>query len=312
MSGATSYDIKQRPGLGTDRQTIYRVSDTILTIGNLTPQTLYSLQIRAVKSSSSLTSSWSDKIYTYPTREPLPSTSRQVDTYETIELYNGRRDVLIAGYRRNVPEGASTDVPGYYSYRICSSTLIPESNRANIIQEIDEAAEIWESATGILIATRSQNHCTSEELITKEEERLIENNIIRFTARDPTISLCGTFDDGRPISGCVFHHPNPLKSSDGEINITHIVIYETAGTTTYTTDYPVTYDTGPTSAGHTTVSAQCSVLFQLMMHEIGHGFGLGDRDDARMFSVMSQNMYKFCEPTPLDIVAIKAIYQSRK
>lgn len=101
------------------------------------------------------------------------------------------------------------------------------------------------------------------------------------------------------------------SDSGSSEDITHIFIYETAGTTTYTTDYPVTYDTGPTSAGHTTGSAQCSVLFQLIMHEIGHAFGLGDRDVGR-FSVMSSYMFKFCEPTPLDIVAIKAIYQSRK
>lgn len=311
MSGATSYDIKQRPGQGTDSQTIYRVSDTILTIGNLTPQTLYSLQIRAVKSSGSLTSSWSDKIYTYPTREPLPSTSRQVGTYEIIELYNGRRDVLIAGYRRYVPEGASTDVPGYYGYRICSSTLIPESNRANIIQEIDEAAEIWESATGILTAIRSQSNCTSDELIIEGDKRLKENNIIRFTTSSDTEELCGVSKDGDPNPGCVHHYPNPLESSNGAIDITHIFIYDIAGTTTYTTDYTVTYDTGPTSAGHTVTTAKCSTLFQIMMHEIGHAFGLGDSADRRS-SVMSGNMYKLCEPTSLDVVAIKAIYQSRE
>lgn len=311
MSGATSYDIKQKPGRGTDSESIYRVNDTSLTIGNLTPRTLYSLQIRAVKSSGSLTSSWSDKIYTYPTREPLPSTSRQVSTYEIIELYNGRRDVLIAGYQRYVPEGASTDVPGYYSYRICSSTLIPESNRANIIQEIDKAAEIWESVTGILTATNSETDCTSEELIINEDLRLIENNIIRFTTPSDTKGLCGVSKNGEIYPGCVYHYPNPLESSNGAIDETHIFIYDISGTNSYITDRTVAYDTGPTSAGHTIISAKCSTLFQMMVHEIGHAFGLGDRDIGK-FSVMSSNMYKFCEPTPLDIVAIKAIYQSRK
>ena len=59
------------------------------------------------------------------------------------------------------------------------------------------------------------------------------------------------------------------------------------------------------------------VCYRIAMHELGHVFGLGDTTSAILGNyglwptVMSGSMYDNCEPTALDVAAIKAIYQSR-
>jgi len=52
----------------------------------------------------------------------------------------------------------------------------------------------------------------------------------------------------------------------------------------------------------------CTRLFQVAMHEAGHALGLDDHTNSA--SLMSSSA-PYCFPTDYDILAIKAIYQSR-
>lgn len=52
----------------------------------------------------------------------------------------------------------------------------------------------------------------------------------------------------------------------------------------------------------------CTSLFPVAMHEAGHAFGLYDHNDTN--SLMSSSE-PYCFPTAHDVVAVKAIYQSR-
>lgn len=58
------------------------------------------------------------------------------------------------------------------------------------------------------------------------------------------------------------------------------------------------------------VANSCSELLQVVIHEAGHIFGLSDVD-ARINTIMYERTTGICELTNRDIVAIKAIYQSR-
>ena len=75
--------------------------------------------------------------------------------------------------------------------------------------------------------------------------------------------------------------------------ITKMYITDSAGTT----ERPLT-------------GGKCSVLFQLAMREAGHAYGLHDASRLRRDLVMGA-LYDHCTPSAKDIVALKAIYQSR-
>lgn len=79
--------------------------------------------------------------------------------------------------------------------------------------------------------------------------------------------------------------------SDGEVDDTFIAIYA--------------------SAGLTNDGKLCSELFRITIHEIGHAFGLAHPDSHPDESVMNMPDDRLCSPKAYDVVAIKAIYQSR-
>lgn len=305
VPNAVYYDVEQEPGLGSDELTRYRVRNTSLTIGGLTPRTIYAIKVRAIGSSTSMTSDWSERIYTYPTHEPIPVISRQLGTYDEISTSGNLDTIRIAGYQQQIYKGYPAAIIGNYIYIICTTTLTPSTNEANIIREITKGAEIWKSATNVVTITKDNSDCTADELIIDKAQRSTANNIIRFADSAETIQACVLGQSTTAPPACVNHFPNPLQSHSGVINITHIFILEDAGTANRTMSRNAIFTNNNIS-----ITSNCSYLFQLTMHEVGHAFGLGDLK-ARGESVMSNSLYDLCDPTALDVVAIRAIYQSR-
>ena len=55
----------------------------------------------------------------------------------------------------------------------------------------------------------------------------------------------------------------------------------------------------------------CSEFYRIVMHEAGHAFGLDDPPTDSVAESATDVRYITCTPTKYDVVAIKAIYQSR-
>ena len=141
--------------------------------------------------------------------------------------------------------------------------------------------------------------CTDTEVF---EHRVLEvedtprrrphTNVFVFAAGDNMKRLCRN-----PMSpGCVVHTPP-----------TGVPIYATRIVLPHGVEFKANLP-----------HVACTEVFVLAMHEAGHALGLGDTTSAdptsygKWPSVMSQSVYSNCEPTALDVAALKAVYQSRQ
>lgn len=171
-----------------------------------------------------------------------------------------------------------------YNYTLCTNkapaqTVVPK-NISLWRTIIKEAATKWSSvADQITISVKKEGICTGDELALR-----IPYNAVHIVKREHMERLTCS-----PIAiGCA----RPWKGLFGQVNNTRIAIYE--------------------EVGLSNDGKSCSELSRITIHEVGHAFGLlhADKSGADE-SVMNMPSDHLCLPTPYDVVAIMAIYQSR-
>jgi hypothetical protein len=168
-------------------------------------------------------------------------------------------------------------VSSRYHFTICDTTSVRITDDWET--QVENGMETWETATGrmVRVTNRSKADCNSATT----------NTVVRAAGEDMEMLGCS-----RTALGCA----NRDTTSEGRIDRTRIGLLHTLAETPRT-------PTGETKTGRT-----CTRLFQVAMHEAGHALGLGDH--ANSASVMFSSE-PYCFPTAYDIVAVKAIYQSR-
>ena len=283
-------------------------STTEYTITGLMLYKLYRIEVMAVYTAPPITSpglppepqpvklsEWRHG-YGYPTHDPLPRTTGD----NTVGV------IPIAGFRPADP-GVSHSEIGQYRFVQCTNTdLLPAgatsgSARNKLFAQVLAGFATWSTYDGIVIFYNAPDSC-SDQQVNKIDDQVDDDetagvahlNVVVFAA-------AGTEMDrhcGQDVAGCAYRWPDTLGAT--EIRSTKITLNK-----------DLEYLSNQTTAA-------CTETFAVAMHELGHAFGLNDTrtlstsaDYGNWPTVMSNSTYNNCEPTALDIAAMKAIYQSR-
>lgn len=243
------------------------------TIKGLVLKTLYKITIEVYNGNNLIGKS--EPIYTYPTA--VNSGAMKGDEIGII---------LVDGYLRD------HHLYGYYDYVVCKNiaeddptTLNKDETRVLTSEEefhIASGVNIWKSMTKEVSFNQLPITCSDQDLETKWSERS-RKNMIQIANKKRFEALCNP-----KWLACAF-----IDNGGGTSQITVAQIY---------LRYDILTEDAP--------AVRCSKMEQLVMHEAGHAYGLADIDDF-VPSVMSSSLYDYCKLTEHDIVAIKAIYQSR-
>ena len=276
---------------------ILNASRTKYILEGLSLGSLYRVELMAVYTrlspASTKESEWRHA-YTYPTHDSIVTTAG---------LSVGV--IPITGCRPADP-GISYSEIGEYRYVLCTDkrylpTGISDGNRAILIGEVVAGSGTWGDAyDDIGIFYIGSRDCTdqevdelADEVDDDETDGVAHHNVIIFAATGTEMRTRCKVPD---VAGCATNHP-PYA---GPIRSTRITLNKDIG-------YKQNLD-----------DADCTRAFSLSIHEVGHAFGLGDTNAGSASSryglwptVMSDSYEANCEPTALDIAAIRAIYQSR-
>ena len=172
--------------------------------------------------------------------------------------------------------------PPKYQYTICTNTLgatdgmtaLSDAARTNWIDQVEGGIRAWATATGRMVrATYHSKRCTDQ---TSTVERV---NAAEMQMR------CRLRDAASPV-GCAQNGPD----TTGRIPYTAISLLDSLSDES---------------------NGSCTQLFQVAMHEAGHAYGLGHHDGREGGKSVMYSHKPYCAPTATDIVAIKAVYQSR-
>lgn len=281
VTNATQYDIKYvktsilSPGKETKEELIRRVSTNYKRLTDLRDRHLYPIQVRAVNSKG--LSDWSDTIYTFPTRKAVP-----IITSDRVSF------IPINGYRQPVENNHETI--GRYTYYLCvNSITISEPDK--ILIQIIEGMRKWLNKTDNMV-TYIQKRWDCNDTDKGKLSEPNSKNFILFNDMESVEMVCGT---GNPACVARLHSTIDRKriiKSQMHLDEKYFTL-------------PVYYRV------RNVHGKSCSKLSQIITHEAGHVYGLDDVP-GRRDSIMSSNMFQTCIPTEHDLVALKAIYQSRQ
>lgn len=171
----------------------------------------------------------------------------------------------------------------HYSYIICEDTInlilpnlsnTPYNEQQPVIDEIVQGVGSWRTATGAVTATRNTVDTPCSDAYGSRTANTIEIvDHVEMPMRCATATGVAT--------GCASVRGGRTRLS----------ILDTRART-----------------------GVCPRFLSTVIHEVGHVYGLGDPPDDGGYmhpTVMDYDFYPDCEPTELDVAAIKAIFQSR-
>ena len=252
-------------------------------VSELAVPIFYTVEVRAVRGSDESEAAVG---YAYTTRTPLPLHTRSVAITELQEMGTGPVAGYRAGYRAS--PGGNLPVYGHYAYTLCTNTLSDHfMMNARQRLQIEAAVRIWRDNVGFVTYSQSTGEC--HRMPTDEDEDTGYPSWIYLTPVDMMHEACDSEQD----DGCVDHYPDPIITPYGRITSTQVFVRANAST-----------------VAQTSLDGMCSRLFQIVMHEAGHAYGLDH--PTRSGSEALMGVYEVhCEPQAYDAVAIAAIYQSR-
>ena len=252
-------------------------SGTGKTIDELTANTLYRVQVRAVN--NGLHSRWSDAAFAYPTSSP--------------------------------PDGPVATIPYFghwdskeFRYAICDDTIASFSpgNVSQWISDIEKGVSAWQetvkweaNSQNIIRVNRVTGHtCRTIPSSTQSEVRFVDRRVI--------LTRCFGFLDwfSAGTTHACMRSPTMTNAAETTIDLAHIYLHNGHA-----------WNPGVDLNS----STPCSKLSVWMTHESGHAFGLGglpNRHATVDKSIMQSSVPAiYCKPQPYDVVAIMALYQSR-
>ena len=237
--------------------------------------------------------------YTYPTHDPSPITSGELVGV-----------IPIAGFRPADP-GVTYSAIGQYRFVQCTDWhLLPAwprpirvAERDRLFHQVRLGLGTWGGAyDNIEVLYNTPRDCSVQEVdeigdqvADDETDGEVHLNVVIFAAGGTEME---EHCDQRHVAGCAYRWPDTAGST--EIRSTKIVLNKNL-------EYVKNQLTAP-----------CTRAYAVAMHELGHAFGLNDTSTTSTNNsygewptVMSNSAYSNCEPTALDVAAMKAIYQSR-
>ena len=256
-------------------------------IADLTSGTLYRVEVRMVNLEDEHSKDWST-VFVFPTSSPM---SRLLNTVEIATA-------PFHGFIRKKVGTKSHD----FRYTICEDSI--PMGLTNDLEEIKQAIKkwedtvVWNTGQGNIITTTHYALGDDEECSDREIPLISRRIQVRFV--DEMFmgdTLCGI------VSAC-WRSYSWSTPGVGTINTGNVFINKE-------------YDTGITYWNTLVAGGDCTRLEELLVHEVGHGFGIGsyelsfDPDDYnkhpinKKLAIMSYaNSRKYCEPQAYDIVAI--------
>lgn len=283
-----------------------KTSQNKILLTGLNSNTLYIVRVQAIPKDTTIhnTSGWSIPIYTYTTAAtgvfngtPIPP-----DLPSRVGIN------YILGY---LP-------PKHYSYTICTNNVnrvedIPvnrlqnETFQQRVAAEIDKGINMWAVATDRMVtAKRSGLVRCDEKMVAGTDTVFVPATIVTF------FESCGfkEKDASEEVYACIISSTYGLALSGQTVYVNKPWV---------SPEYILSEDLPD--------DASCSQLHRIAMHESGHAYGLADvpedeelpEDQRRRKlqsswdnkTVMWMSKDELCAPTEYDIVALKAIYQSR-
>ena len=261
------------------------------TLGGLTEDTLYRVEVQAAVADSS---DWSDFALVFPTDSPLGS-GTEIAT------------APFHGYQAKNVQGSHE-----FRYVLCEETIpttltMTAQEMKNAVDEWEDTV-IWNKGGGVnIIATTAYalpagERCSRLAAIPvhgRFEVKFASNTRVRDTCAPPRIFGEGPPGCWRSISWSRIGI-NPIESGAIHLN--------------------AEYMGGASYWDGNNASGLCRRLHETIVHEVGHAFGTGNRigmnnnvhpvNDTR--AIMSYaNTRDYCEPQAYDIVAAIGLYQSR-
>ena len=273
VSGATGYVV----GYALDSSSLSwrerSVSGTSVTLGPPLRILLDNLyHIRVKAVNGTGGSGWSDTVFSFPTYTPATGG-------DNVGI------IPINGFR----------LTANYDYVFCTNTA-PVSAELNKLATsnpaltrdmwqgiIRDGVEIWDTKVEyITVGVPEMRRCTDEERDVSEGD--VSLSLLALGDTDYVNRVCE-----RPSFGCVAANGD---ATTGRIDNSAIFLRN--------------------NISLSLSESGCSNMSELVMHESGHVFGLGDHVSRAYDSVMYDNGFlDLCAPTEYDIGAMKAIYQSR-
>ena len=168
-----------------------------------------------------------------------------------------------------------------YKFTICDNASFTIAD--SWAEQVSNGMETWESATGRMVRVNHKPDGICNDDSTNTVERVTKAQIeSSMWCNKSGVDGCGRISLSTSVIGKIVRVENALLSTLAEVH---------------------RMPTGEKETGR-----MCTRLFQVAMHEAGHALGLDDHTNSASLMYSSE---PYCFPTAYDIVAIKAIYQSR-
>ncbi len=182
---------------------------------------------------------------------------------------------------------ASLEFDGYwsngtYSYHFCQDTV--PNNTIEWESEIKKGIASWQEAANPLLTVRhiAVDCDTDDDQDVDEDDQAISNRV-RLDTGIRLNMLCKT----KHVIGCAVSKSISAERQDSELVFSNAIDGMNA-------------------------SGECRTLYQTAVHEAGHAFGFNGNHPSLKDSIMNDRSFsRICDPQPYDIVAMKALYQSR-